>query len=118
MKKIILLTSIILFSASVGFAQVQIQSGTFKASYTDKGYTLDKSSGERTFLVEVEFPVPFDKKPKVVVSVNTLDADGLFNTRYKVEAISMGRDNFTIKISTWADSKIYGIGGGWVAHSV
>jgi len=98
MKKVILLASFLLFSASLAFAQVQIQSGTFSESYTSKGYTLDKGTGERTYLVEVN-----------------IDADGQFNTRYKVEAFSVGRDNFTIKISTWGDSKIFGIGGGWIA---
>ncbi|HKI79457.1 MAG TPA: H-type lectin domain-containing protein [Ignavibacteriaceae bacterium] len=115
MKKVILLASFLLFSASLAFAQVQIQSGTFSESYTSKGYTLDKGTGERTYLVEVNFPAPFDKKPKIVLSVSNIDADGQFNTRYKVEAFSVGRDNFTIKISTWGDSKIFGIGGGWIA---
>ncbi len=51
------------------------------------------------------------------MNVSMLDSDGQFNQRYNLTAISVSRDNFTIKISTWADSKIYGIGGTWIAHT-
>lgn len=117
MKKVILLITAFIFSASLVFAQVEIQSGNFKASASNTGYTLDKNSGDRTYLLEVNFPVPFNKKPKIVLNVSLLDSDGQFNQRYNVTAISVSRDNFTLKISTWADSKIYGIGGTWLAHT-
>lgn len=117
MKKVILLVIAFIFSASLAFAQVEMQSGNFTATAANQGYTLDKNSGDRTFLLEVNFPVPFNKKPKIVLSVSMLDSDGQFNQRYNLKAISVSRDNFTIKISTWADSKIYGIGGTWIAHT-
>ena len=117
MKKVILLVTAFIFSASLAFAQIELQSGTFSATAANSGYTLDKNSGDRTYLLEVNFPVPFEKaKPKIVLSVNRLDADNTVNLRYKVEAISISRDNFTIKISTWADSRVFEVGGTWLAY--
>ena len=51
-----------------------------------------------------------------MVSVTQLDADKAFNSRYNVEVISVSRDGFTVKIRTWADSKVYSISGYWLAY--
>ena len=67
--------------------------------------------------VEVNFTKPFEVKPKVILSVTQIDGDKAFNQRYNVEVLSVSRDGFTVKIRTWADSKIYGISGYWLAYS-
>jgi hypothetical protein len=46
-----------------------------------------------------------------------LDATTQTNIRYNVSPISISRDGFTIKVATWSDSKLYGIGGYWIAHA-
>lgn len=119
MKKVSILffVLILLTGSSVLFAQIQILSGKFSANSSTPQYTLDKNSGERSFSIEVNFDKPFDKKPKVVLSITMIDVDTKTNVRYNVEAISISRDNFTIKITTWSETKIYGIAGSWIAHT-
>ena len=119
MKKLIYIP---LFVAVLGlafsaFAQTSVQSGTWGASESNEGYTLSTNEGSRNFLVSVEFPEPFDTKPDVIVGVTLLDATSEKNVRYKVETMSVSRDAMTVKVSTWADTKIFGISGFWMAHA-
>ena len=119
MKKLLYVIFIVLFvgSLSAASAQGQIMSGKYNANTNSSGYTLDKGSGDRTYTVEVSYPTGFDKKPTVVANVSTIDAEKTTNVRYSVEVTAVSRDGFIIKITTWGDSKIYGIGGSWIAYS-
>jgi hypothetical protein len=110
---IIAIMMILIFSIT-SFAQ--IQSGNWSVKEGQAGYNLNTNQGERTMTISVKFPVPFENKPKVALSVTQIDADKNANQRYNVEAISISRDGFTIKIKTWADSKVYSISGYWIAH--
>ncbi len=103
--------------SSIIFAQSQVQTGKFLANSSTANYTLDKNSGDRSVTIEVTFDKPFDKKPTVVVGVSMLDSDVKANVHYNLEATAVSRDGFTLKISTWGDSKLFGIGGSWVACS-
>ncbi len=107
----------VLCGTSLIYSQTQIASGSFSASTGSSDYTLDTNTGERTVLVEVNFKKSFDKKPQVVLSVTHCDIDNKANTRYDVEATSISRDGFVVKIKTWSDSKIYSIQGNWLAYS-
>lgn len=62
----------------------------------------------------IKFDKPFTKKPQVILSVTQIDSDKESNTRYNVEAVSISRDGFTLKVRTWAESKIFSISGYWV----
>ena len=114
MKKLLLASTFLFLFAFTAFAQ-QVQSGTFSANSTTPNYTLDKNSGDRVVTIEVNYPAPFDKKPHIVLAVSQLDASTASNIRYDVKAVS--RDNFTIQIKTWSDTKILGIAGTWLAIS-
>lgn len=81
-----------------------------------EGFNLDKGNGERVVTISDDFPNPFEKKPIVMVGVNQIDADKTTNLRYKVEATTVSRDGFALKITTWSDTKIFRIGGFWIAH--
>jgi hypothetical protein len=119
MKKLSVISLLFFFILGTSFvlAQAKIQSGKFSANSSTANYTLDKNSGDRSVSIEVNFDKPFDKKPIVTLNVNLLDADAKSNIRYSVEATSVSRDGFIIKISTWSEAKILGIGGTWVAMS-
>jgi len=93
----------------------EVQTGKFRTSAAATGYTLDKNDGERSVYVEVEYPKPFEKKPEVMVGVNLIDASNAQNLRYSVEVKSVSRDGFTLLVKTWANTKIFEIGGGWIA---
>ena len=116
MKTFSFLAAFILFSA-LAVAQSSVQSGAFSVTPTVTGFTLDKGTGERSVSIEITFDKPFDKKPKIVLSTVSIDTDNKSNVRYKIEANSVSRDGFMVKVTTWADSKIYSLGGNWLAHS-
>jgi hypothetical protein len=119
MKKLIYIPLIIavLGIAFTTYAQVQVQSGIWSASANTEGYTLSENEGDRSVIISVDFPVPFESKPEVILGLTTLDATSEKNIRYDVEALSVSRDAMTIKISTWSDTKIFGIAGFWLAHA-
>ncbi len=74
-------------------------------------------TGDRSMTIDVSFAVPFDEKPDIILGVTMTDATTQTNTRYSVSPMSISRDGFTIKVATWSDSKVYGIGGYWMAHA-
>jgi len=119
MKKIIFAIFVVAFvgSLSVVSAQSKFLTGKYTVNYNNSGYTLDKNTGERSYTMEVNFLNPFEKRPEVVVTISLLDADKGTNVRYNVETTGVSRDGFTLKISTWGDSKIFGLGGTWIAYS-
>jgi hypothetical protein len=119
MKKLIYIPLMVAIMglAFSAFAQTLVQSGTWGASESTEGYTLATNEGNRNMLVTVEFPEPFDTKPDVTVGVTLLDATSEKNVRFKVETMSVSRDAMTVNISTWADTKIFGISGYWMAHA-
>lgn len=117
MRKLFVLGAVLFFWGFTTLTTAQIQSGTWSTKAGDSGYNLDSNTGERSMTIEVNFPKPYDVKPKVIISVTQLDTDKGFNSRYNVEVLSVSRDGFTIKIRTWADSKIYSISGNWLAYT-
>lgn len=107
---------VFILGSSYSFSQTHIQSGTFILNTETEGYSLNKLTGDRSVIKEITFDKPFDKKPKVVISVTSLDSDTKTNIRYRIEAISISRDGFTVKLSTWSDSKIFALNGNWIAY--
>lgn len=116
MKKLYLISFLLLF---IGFASAQtlVQSGQWTVSSASDKYSLDSNQGERTMTLDVDFDRPFETKPDVFLSVTLGDLSNATNARFTVEAMSVSRDGFTIKVRTWADSKIFSIGGYWLAHA-
>lgn len=94
-------------------AQYQIYSGEFKVTKPEFG----NGDGERIETIDIDFPESFNKKPQIVLGVNFVDADGNKNLRYDIMPTSISRDGFTVKIITWADTRIYGLKGYWLAYS-
>jgi len=119
MKKAFFISSLLLVFGltTLSFAQAQVESGKWRVIISDYGYTLDENAGDRSMTIDVSFDVPFDEKPDIFLGVTMFDATTQANVRYNVTPMSISRDGFTIKIATWADSKIYGIGGFWIAHA-
>ena len=119
MKKLFFISSLLLVFGltTLSFAQAQVESGKWGVSTSKTGYTLDGNEGDRSMTIDVSFDVPFDEKPDIILGVTMTDATTQTNIRYSVSPMSISRDGFTIKVATWSDSKIYGIGGYWIAHA-
>jgi hypothetical protein len=114
--KLAFVALVFLVGSSALYAQ-QMESGKYSLDNTMQNYTLDKQSGDRSMTIYVNFDKGFDKKPKIILSVTKLDAETQTNLRYRVEALSISRDGFSIKVATWNDTKIMGIAGDWLAIS-
>lgn len=67
-----------------------------------------------------DFPITFSPRyngtPNVVCWLTVLDADNGTNLRIDSHAIDVNSEGCTIRIKTWADSKLYKVGFGWLAH--
>jgi hypothetical protein len=113
-KKLLLLFLVFISSS---FAQTKIQSGIWSVSQSHEDYSLDKNEGDRSMTIEVRFKTPFKTKPQIMISITQLDCDKEYNLRYNAEVLSASRDGFTLKVKTWADSKIFSISGYWIACS-
>ncbi len=117
MRKLSMFALVLFFVAFSALVSAQTQSGQWSTKAGDSGYNLDTNTGERAMTIEVNFKNPYDVKPKVMVSVTQIDTDKGFNSRYNVEVLSVSRDGFTLKIRTWADSKVYSLSGYWLAYT-
>ncbi len=117
MKKLLLYLTVLFSIAFTSIITAQTQSGVWNSKIGDPSYNLDSGIGERSNTIEIKFPKSYDVKPEVFVSVSELDADKNFNCRYDVEALSVSKEGFKIKIKIWADTKIFSIGGYWLAYT-
>lgn len=99
------------------FSLAQMASGDFFFDKSVSGYTLDKNSGSRVVEKEISFSVPFESKPQVYTSITVVDAANKTKIRYSVEAKAVSRDGFILKVTSWGDTQINGIGGNWFAHA-
>lgn len=116
MKTIAKLFTVLLFFSLLLSAQ-EMESGQWRVTQNDGGFSLNGGNGDRIMQKEVRFTKPFDSMPDVSVFVTFLDADKNQNIRYDVKAISVSRDGFVIRIKTWNDTKIFGMGGYWFANA-
>lgn len=101
--------------SSFSFAEKKMQSGSWSVNQSIQGYSLDSNNGERSVTIEIKFIKSFKVKPEIILTVNQLDSSKDFNSRFNVEAITISRDGFSLKVNTWADSKIFSISGNWIA---
>ncbi len=115
MKRLMLVLGVVVLVSAVAFAQ-NVQSGNWAVDPSTSGYNLNKGNGDRIVTIDISFPKPFEVRPTVIIAVNSIDVDKGANTRFAVEAISVSRDGFTLRVKTWADTKINSIAGSWLAH--
>jgi len=106
----------LLFLALMISAQ-EMESDQWRITQNDGGFSLNSGNGDRIMQKEVRFKKPFQSMPDVTVTVTFLDADKNQNIRYDVKAISVSRDGFVIRIKTWNNTKIFGMGGYWFAEA-
>ena len=94
-------------------------SGTFYKSYFGTNHPLQSgTTGPRSDTVHVDFPGgKFNTIPKVQVMFNNFDTDKNTNLRLSVSATNITAQGFDAVISTYFDSKVYGVGFAWFAHA-
>jgi len=118
MKKtaVAIVALVFFFSSHSLFAQLKVQTGVFNADRNISNYMLAAGGDmERTQLISVTFTKPFTKTPDIQLSVTRLDEDRGSNTRYDIKVVNAHKAGFTIEVKTWGGSKIYLIGGTYMA---
>ncbi|KAF8445149.1 hypothetical protein BDZ91DRAFT_853765 [Kalaharituber pfeilii] len=76
--------------------------------------SLTEAGGPK--LIPIQFPQQFDKNAKVVVFINGMHFGDGHNWRVSTETIDVSEKGFTLKLRTWAQTVVLGLGVTWVAY--
>ncbi|KAG8703282.1 hypothetical protein FRC09_004260 [Ceratobasidium sp. 395] len=103
----------ILYSAGSTWLNVckndrDFQFGTFS--------TVGHEKSSPSWSIPVTFDKSFGSVPKVVVWFQEFEFDKAHNWRLQASAENITATGFTLKLSTWGDSKLYKAGVTWIAH--
>lgn len=80
--------------------------------------TMWTGSGPRSVTKAVPFPTgSFGSAPQVMAAISSLDSSNQANLRVTVSVQSVTATGFTVKVDTWADTKLAQVGVSWVAYS-
>ena len=101
--------------ASLLTGDVQFLTGTVGGTYLDSDWTLLNGSGTRSTTRHVNFTVPFNQVPQVVINLSYVDTNNGHGTRVMVSASNITRYGFDAVFGTWADSMTYGLSASWIA---
>ena len=106
----------VVFCISAALSQT-IQKGDFSADATSEGWTLDRGTGVRTYIVFVKFDRAFEAPPTVLVSLTAFEAGGNHEGAIRISsrAENITSAGFVIKLWTWGDSRVTSVGGSWIA---
>jgi hypothetical protein len=85
---------------------------------TAPDWTLQSSTGPRSYAREVAFASPFSAPPVVHLGIVGVDSSRDHNLRLRVRAESITANGFTIVVETWWETAIYGIDVSWLAIGV
>ena len=96
-----------------GIGEIIIDSG-------EKRYEVDSllSSGddkERVHIVKIKYKEQFKKVLDVIPSIQRLDTDGHFSSRFEIKADNITTSGFDLVIGTWLKTKIWDINVKWTA---
>ena len=96
---------------------VKVLTGNAGGYYTNGNWTLSGGFGGRTYDTYIKFgsPSPFTVKPEIQIGITMLDIDQYKNTRVNTQIINSDKDGFTLRVSTWWDSAVYGTSVNWIA---
>jgi H-type lectin domain-containing protein len=72
-------------------------------------------TGAREYRRQVAFTRAFSAPPEVMIGLSMLDVNPGTNDRVRVKADNITQAGFDVVFSTWADTKIYGLGANWIA---
>ncbi len=81
----------------------------------EHGGEMWTGEGPRERRVRVKFSEPFRTPPAVMVALSLWDTDASVNQRIDLKAERIGRKGFTIRFTTWGDSRIARVHAAWMA---
>jgi hypothetical protein len=120
MARIIFILLFITTVCAFGAAAQTIQTGEFYGEPEKEGWSLNRGTGDRTYIEEMTFEKAFTTAPRVIVSISGYDASaGPENTvRVHVSAFRVTKTGFTLRIKTWGDARLGSVWGNWIALGV
>ena len=89
--------------------------GEVLADVNLSNWTLLNGTGDRYFDRFVPFQVALSAPPMIHVNLAAVDADKTFNLRVDVSAINVTLTGFTLRMHTWADTRLYEVKATWIA---
>lgn len=94
---------------------IRAESGKVEVfSHYPNGY-MWTGNGPREIDAVVEFQAGFRRDPVVQASIAAFDVGNAANARVDVNVVSVTRENFIVRVTTWADTKLATIHVGWTA---
>ena len=97
-------------------------SATLSLGLGTEGWNLAEHPAEgthwtepRTFTTEVFFAAPFAYTPVVHLGLTGFDIDQAYTARLSVRALDITPSGFKAEVSTWLDSRVYGVEVTWLA---
>ncbi len=103
-----------LAGCSTLFAQ-NVAHGSFTAGPETEGWTLSDGNGQRSVQIMVLFDKPFESAPTVTLGITGFDISNEKGVRLSVKVEKVTIAGFVIRVTTWADSKIFSVNGDWFA---
>jgi len=70
---------------------------------------------ERAYRVPIRFEVAFEVTPVVQVALAGFDHDQRTSGRIRLTVADLTPDGFTLVITTWRDTRVYGVDYSWLA---
>lgn len=96
-----------------------ILSSTIEVGIGTDGWNLADAGPDpeapRTFTVSIAFVAPFALPPVVHLALTGLDADQRDTTRVSLKAREVTSSGFEAVVSTWSNTRLYGIDFNWLA---
>jgi H-type lectin domain len=78
-------------------------------------WTLQASTGPRSYSHDVVFAGPFSGPPVVHLGIVGVDSSRDHNLRLRVRAENIAATGFTIVVETWWETVVYGVDVSWLA---
>jgi len=105
----------VLRKQTVDLGAIRAESGKVEVfSHYPNGY-MWTGNGPREIDAVIPFQAGFRREPAVQVSIAALDVGNAANARVDVNVISVTSENFVVRVTTWADTKLATVHVAWSA---
>ena len=74
-----------------------------------------EEDGRREYLASVSFVAPFNTVPVVHLGLTGFDIDNGESARITVVPMNITANGFTVKVETWARTRVYSVDINWLA---
>ena len=113
--RMITMVSVLMLAGCTALFAQSVAHGQFTAGPETEGLTLSDGNGQRSVQIMVLFDKPFESAPTVTLGITGFDISNEKGVRLSVKVEKVTIEGFVIRVTTWADSKIFSVNGDWFA---